>query len=139
MRRDVIRLHGFITGAVAGYQPHHQAAFVQQQRGRIRADLEGPRPVFSVHPDYLLCQYLLLDFRLHVLLRHLLSVPERIDKWILVVHFLPVASSVIRTYAISSTVRLFLKKKSMIRIAVFSGIPHLTSRSVQFLIDSFHL
>ena len=96
MRRDVVSLHGLVSGSVAGNQPDHQSAFVQQQRGRIRADLEGPRPVLSVHPDHLL-RRCLLDPRLHVLPRHLLPVSVWIDKWILVVHLFPVASSVIRT------------------------------------------
>ena len=97
MRRDVIRLDGFVARPVAGDQPYHHAALIQQQCAAVRADLEGPRPVFPVHPHDLLCRRLLLDPRLHVLLRHLLSVSERIDEWILVIHFFPMASSVIRT------------------------------------------
>ena len=75
----------------------------------------------------------LLDLRRLVLLLHK---PVWIDKMALVsVHLTllpPIASSVIRTYAISSMVRLFLKKKSIIFCACFSGIPHLTSLSTQF-------
>lgn len=126
MRRNVVRLDRLVPRAVACHQPYHQAALIQQERGAVRPDLVGPRPAFSVHPHDLLhgCRH---DRRL-ILRRD----PVRIDKRALKVHFL-VASSVILTYAISSTVRRFLKKKSIICCAVFSGIPHFTSLSTQFL------
>ena len=90
MRRDVVGLHGLVPGAVAGHQPDHQPGLVQQQRGSVRADLERPGPVLAVHPDHLLRR--LSDRRL-VLRRHCV----RTDKRIVVVHCLPIASSVILT------------------------------------------
>ena len=93
MRCDVIRLHGLVACAVAGHQPDHQAGFIQQQRGAVRADLIGPRPVFAVHADNLLGR---LRRCRHELLRTRLRESVRIDKRILIVHLCPVASSVIR-------------------------------------------
>lgn len=46
---DIKRSNGFIPGTVGGDEPYHSPAFVEKDRGTVRAHAERPGAVLAIY------------------------------------------------------------------------------------------